>query len=518
MISVKLTQQAFWQNNVEGYVIPLKKDLAPLSTENLLEHIEEHYYPHLKELLKKHQFDGEKGQTFTLTGKKADTLVQFLFVGVGTMLGSWHQELETFRRAVAAGILMAKKNYLNDVAIALPAGSIFNISDNELAKQMAILAHMAIYEFTTFKTDKKRAPWAGTLFLCPAHPELVERASSQSEKERAVEVGNIIGAAINQARHWADLPANHMTPTVLASEAERIAIKHGFKATVFGREKALELQMGGFCAVDAGSEQEGKFVVLEYKTKAPNAPTIALCGKGVIFDTGGINLKPTSGISGMKFDMSGAAAVITVMDIIGQLKPNVNVIGLTPLVENMPSGKAARPDDVITCMNGKTVEIQNTDAEGRLILSDTLCYAEKYFKPDVMLDIATLTGAVQHALGHFYTGVMTKDDALADALIAMGRKTGDRSWQLPMDDDFKGAIRSDVADIHNNGSSAYFAGTIVGATFLSNFVEKARWAHLDIAGTAHDVPAINYVGKGSTGAGIRLLTEFVMTFTEQAKN
>lgn len=515
MISVKLTQQAFWQNSVEGYIIPLKKDLGLLGSDNVLAHIEEQYYPHLKELLKKHQFEGDKGQSFTLTAKRGDTLIQFLFVGVGSMHGAWHQELEVLRRAVATGLQIAKKNVLKEVVVALPAGNLYQVSDDELVKQMTLLAHMATYEFTTFKSDsKKKTPWAGTLLLCPAHPELVERASSQSEKEResAVEVGNIIGAAINQARNWADLPANHMTPTTLAGEAERIAIKHSFKATIFGRKEALELGMGGFCAVDAGSEQEGKFVVLEYKTKAPNAPTIALCGKGVIFDTGGINLKPTSGISGMKYDMSGAAAVITVMDIIGQLKPAVNVVGLTPLVENMPSGTAARPDDIITCMNGKTVEIQNTDAEGRLILSDTLCYAEKFFKPTVMIDIATLTGAVQHGLGHFFTGVMTKDDELAQSLLAIGRKTGDRTWQLPMDDDFKGAIRSDVADMHNNGSSAYYAGTIVGATFLSNFVEKTRWAHLDIAGTAHDVPAINYVGKGATGAGIRLLTEFVLNF------
>ncbi len=502
MISVQLTQQHFWQNSVEGYIIPLKSNLEPLSADAALTHIEEKHYPHLKEVLKKHQFEGDKGQSFTLSAKQGDALVQYIFVGVGSMQGAWHQELETLRRAVATGIHIVKKNYLKDAVVALPAGSLFDMSDDELAKQITILAHMASYEFSSFKSDKKKKPsWAGTLSI-----------ASKVATSGAIDQGNIIGSAINQARHWADLPANHMTPTVLAGEAQKVASKHGFKITILGRKEALELNMGGFCAVDAGSDQEGKFVVIEYKTTTPNAPTIALCGKGVMFDTGGINLKPTSGISGMKFDMSGAAAVITVMDVIGQLKPTINVIGLTPLVENMPSGKASRPDDVITCMNGKTVEIQNTDAEGRLILSDTLCYAEKFFKPAVMLDIATLTGAVQHALGHFYTGVMTKDDALAQALLAMGRKTGDRTWQLPMDDDFKGAIRSEVADIHNNGSSAYYAGTIVGATFLSNFVESARWAHLDIAGTAHDVPAINYVGKGSTGAGIRLLVEFVMNF------
>lgn len=502
MISIQAIQKDFWQHAAEGYIIPLKSNLEPLSADAGLAHLEQKHYPHLKELLKKHQFEGDKGQSFVLSAKEADALVQFIFVGVGSMQGPWHQELEAFKRAVATGVQLVKKNVLKDAVVALPAGSLFQLSDDELAQQLTILLHMASYDFTVFKSDKKKKQWSGTVAI-----------TSKNTVSKGVEQGNIIGKAINQARHWADLPANHMTPSVLAGEASKIADRHGFKITIFGRKEALELNMGGFCAVDAGSDQDGKFVVIEYKTAVPNAPTIALCGKGVMFDTGGINLKPTSGIGGMKFDMSGAAAVITTMDVIGQLKPAVNVVGLTPLVENMPSGKASRPDDVITCMNGKTVEIQNTDAEGRLILSDTLCYAEKFFKPAVMLDIATLTGAVQHGLGHFYTGVMTKDDALAQTLITIGRKTGDRTWQLPMDDDFKGAIRSEVADMHNNGSSAYYAGTIVGATFLSNFVENARWAHLDIAGTAHDVPAINYVGKGATGAGIRLLVEFVMNFS-----
>lgn len=500
MLSVQLSTKPFWDHAVEGFVVLLKNNLEPVSPAASLDYIEQHYYPHLKELLKKHQFEGDKGQSFVLTGQRDGKLVQFLFVGVGALHGSWHHDFETLRRALASGVHSMKRHGITQAVIAQPEATHFKVDAAELTKQLAIVAHMAAYEFTTFKSDKKKKPWDGTLTI----------ASTQTT-ETALNQGNIIGCAINQARHWADLPANHMTPTVLANEAKKIADKHGFKSTIFGREKALELGMGAFCAVDAGSEQDGKFVAIEYKTATPQAPTIALCGKGVIFDTGGINLKPTSGIGGMKFDMSGAAAVITVMDIIGQLKPNINVIGLTPLVENMPSGKASRPDDIVTCMNGKTVEIQNTDAEGRLILSDTLCYAEKFYQPDIIIDIATLTGAVQHALGHFYTAVMTKDEALAQTLVSLGRKTGDRTWELPLDEDFKGAIRSEVADMHNNGSSAYYGGTIVGGTFLANFVEKARWAHLDIAGTAHDVPAVNYVGKGATGAGIRLLIEFVLS-------
>jgi leucyl aminopeptidase len=214
----------------------------------------------------------------------------------------------------------------------------------------------------------------------------------------------------------------------------------------------------------------------------------------------------------MKFDMSGAAAVLGTMEIIAQLKPDVHVVGLMPMVENMPSGKAARQDDIITFMNGKTAEIKSTDAEGRLILADALCYAEKFFEPEVMIDVATLTGACVIALGHFYTGLMTRDKKLRDILSLLGEKTGDRVWALPLDDDFVDANRSEVADVANAGSPAYRAGTVTAACFLENFVSKSRWVHLDIAGTCNDVPGINYVGKGASGAGVRLLTEFIMTY------
>lgn len=504
MLNVQLSKKSFWQNEVEGYIFFIKDGLEQPTHLSPLAVIEQDHYPHLKEMLKKHQFEGKKGQCFSLTAMRDNKLAQFIFVGVGALNKSWDNNLEALRRALASGINTMKRHGIKNAIVGLPEEKYFSVSAHELAKQLAITAHMAAYEFSTFKSDKKNVQWSADLLIA------IDQEHSLEAYKLSLEHGNIIGLGINQARGWADLPANHMTPSVLAAEAEKIAAKHNLKKTIFGREKALELGMGGFCAVDAGSDQEGKFVVLEYSCGDKDAPTIALCGKGIMFDTGGINLKPTSGINGMKFDMSGAAAVISMMDIFGTLKPRINVVGLTPLVENMPSGKASRPDDIIICMNGKTVEIQNTDAEGRLVLSDTLVYAEKHYNPAIMIDIATLTGAVQHALGHFYTAVMSKDDQLAEELLELGKQTGDRTWRLPLDEDFNEAIKSKVADIHNNGSSAYYGGTIVGGTFLANFVSKARWAHLDIAGTAHDVPGVNYVGNGATGASIRLLVEFVL--------
>lgn len=503
MISLYASQKQFWAHESESYVFFLK-DSFIAETNSLLDPIEKDYYPHLKQLLKQQGFVGKRGQSYILTAMHAEKLVQFIFIGIGSSSQSWDKELDFLRRGISIAVSLLKKSDSKSAIFALPSATQYNLKTADLLKQVGVALYMASYEFTIFKSDKKSQPWTSAItFTIDQNDDLAHCTTSLSEAA-------IIGLAINNARTWADLPANIMTPAALAAEAKKVAEKYQLPLTIFGRTKALELGMGGFCAVDEGSEKDGQFIILEYKAATPNAPTIALCGKGVIFDTGGINLKPTSGIEGMKYDMSGAAAVIALMDIFAQLKPVVNIVCIAPCVENMPSGKAARPDDIITCMNGKTVEIKNTDAEGRLILSDALCYAEKFYNPAIIIDIATLTGAVQHALGHFYTGLMTKDAELAQMLTQSGKLTGDRVWELPLDDDFNEAIKSEVADIHNNGSSRYYAGTIVGGIFLSNFVSKSRWVHLDIAGTAHDVTGINYVGKGATGASIRLLTEFIM--------
>jgi leucyl aminopeptidase len=504
MLSLQLTQKKFWDHPSEGYIFFLKENFDSISPLAKLDVIEKEYYPQLQNVLKKHQFQGKRGQSLVLTGTRNKNLVQFIFIGIGKLEDTWHVELEHLRRAMGLAVHILKKFSISSAIYALPHEKPFGVSNTELLYQLALTAYMASYEFTTFKSDGKKNNFKSTITVA-INPNFDERSFSLQ-----ISNADILGTAINNARHLADMPANIMTPTALAEEAQKIAHQHkNVDCTIFGREKALELGMGGFCAVDAGSDQDGKFIVLEYKA-SKKAPTVALVGKGVAFDTGGINLKPTSSIEHMKYDMTGAASVIALMDAFAQLKPDVNIISIAPCVENMPSGKATRPDDIITCMNGKTVEIKNTDAEGRLILADALCYAEKFYKPTYIIDIATLTGAVLYALGHFYTGLMTKDRELADILVKLGKTTGDRVWELPLDDDFKEANKCDVADIHNNGSSAYYAGTIVGACFLSNFVSKARWVHLDVAGTAHDVTGVNYVGKGATGASMRLLAAFVL--------
>jgi leucyl aminopeptidase len=477
---------------------------------------------------------------------KNNKLVQFMFVGLGKLNNSWHRELELLRRAFAGAVEKMKNLAIPNAVVALPDAKIFKtqlfchpelaclaeatsgrrrdsgsiqISPSELLKQLTIIAFMTDYEFAKFKSDKKDKDWSGMLLIeadQSVHTVPAAAQSAHAAFAAALSQGSIIGAAINQARHWADLPGNILTPMELAREAKKVADECKLKCTIFGAEKAKELGMGGFLCVDAGSDQPGQFVILEYHTTVKNAPTIALVGKGVCFDSGGISLKPSDSMHGMKFDMSGAAAVIATMKVLAQLNPSVNVIGVTPLVENMPSGKAARQDDIITFMNGKTAEIKSTDAEGRLILADALHYAEKNYNPEVIIDIATLTGACAYSLGHFYSAIMTRDQALCDTLSAMGKLTGDKVWQLPLEDDYKDAIKSDVADISNTGAKAYLAGTVTATCFLENFVEKARWAHLDIAGTADSVPGVNYMGKGATGVGVRLFVEFVMNYKKSA--
>ncbi len=500
MLSLRLEQGSYQKCQFEGSLIFLAENFNLVGSHDFVLEL----FPHAQALLKQHGFGGKKNDSYVLSAEKNGALVHYIFLGLGDESGMAPESaIEYRRRSLARGIASAKKLGLKNFATMVP--TLKNMDEAEMLEQLGIAALMMSYSFETFKSTAKDAEsYNGTLtFLVEQKSEIIEQAVSRA---------SIIGQAMNSiTRHYADLPPNIATPTYLSKEAEAIAQKHGLIYESFGREKALSLGMGGFCAVDIGSDQEGTFVILEYKSSHAQAPTIALCGKGVTFDTGGISLKPSSHMSGMKFDMSGASAVLGLMSIIGQLKPAVNVVGLMPFVENMPSGKAARQDDIITHLNGKTTEIKNTDAEGRLILSDTLAYAEKFYKPDVIIDIATLTGACVVALGHFYTGLLSNNDELICALTKSGKKTGDRVWALPLDDDYRDGIKSDVADIANIALPSYSAGTIEGAVYLQHFVTSTAWAHLDIAGTAHDVPTINYVGKGSTGASVRLLIDYILS-------
>ncbi len=506
-IAVQTTSNTFLTQDADAYLFFMHEGLQSDEDQATLTAIAP-FCPDAKSCFTRNNFSGKTGQTLSLPVHKNDQLVYFYFLGLGKGNKDWNVELEALRRGVGNGIQLAKKTNSNHVFMMLPNAYVYQISNAELLKQLTTVAHLAAYEFTAFKKSAQ-PDWQCTLSIgiTPEEEWLLQES---------INIGSIIGSSTNMVRLWGDYPPNILTPALLSEQAQEIATDNNLGFTVIGREDALALGMEAFCAVDAGSAQPGMLVIMEYFCEDENAPTIALVGKGITFDTGGVSLKTASGMTGMKYDMCGAGAVIATMNVVGKLKPNVNVIGLAPLVENMPDGAAARQDDIVTAMNGKTIEIKNTDAEGRLILSDTLCYAERFYSPDIMIDLATLTGACVVAVGHFYTALMTQDKQLFTLLPQIGALTGDRVWPLPLDDDYKPANNSTFADLANTGSPAYSAGSIIAGSFLSNFVEKARWAHLDIAGSAEDVPGVSYLGNGhgASGAGVRLLSEFILNYDQ----
>ncbi|MEO8297210.1 MAG: leucyl aminopeptidase [Burkholderiales bacterium] len=315
--------------------------------------------------------------------------------------------------------------------------------------------------------------------------------------------GQAIAAGVGLARECANRPGNHCTPTYLASEARALARGHGLKVEVLERAALEKLGMGAFLAVAKGSDEPPKFIVLQYHGAGKKDAPLVLVGKGITFDSGGISIKPAGEMDEMKFDMGGAASVLGTFRAVAELQPKINLIGLIPTCENMPNGGAMKPGDVITSLAGKTIEVLNTDAEGRLILCDALAYAER-FKPAAVVDIATLTGACVIALGHHHSGLFSTDDALAQGLLNAGQAALDTAWRMPMDDEYDKALDSNFADIANVGPR--YGGSITAAMFLKRFTSAYRWAHLDIAGTAWRSGA----AKGATGRPVALLTHFVL--------
>ncbi len=329
------------------------------------------------------------------------------------------------------------------------------------------------------------------------------------EATAEVEAGHRVGAAIGAGQTFTRglqvLPGNVCTPTFLGKTAEELAQRHGFAVTVLDRAAIVREKMGALLSVAQGSAEEPRFIALEYK--GSDGKPVVLVGKGVTFDTGGISIKPAQNMEDMKFDMSGAAAVLGTFEMLGRLKPKVHVVGLIPSAENMPSGTAVKPGDVITSHFGKTIEMINTDAEGRLILCDALSYARRY-QPSAVVDIATLTGAIVIALGHTASGVMGNDDALVEEVRTAGERAGERAWPLPMWDDYRELMKSDIADVKNAGGRP--AGSISAGWFLREFVDGFAWAHLDVAGTAYTDREEPGRVKGPTGVGVRLFSELVL--------
>ena len=336
----------------------------------------------------------------------------------------------------------------------------------------------------------------------------VSATHDRVELRQAVVQAQALVAGVELAKEWANRPANHATPTHLAETAKSMASGRAFKCEVLGPKEVAKLGMGAFMAVAQGAAEPLRFIVLRYNGAAASQAPVVLVGKGITFDTGGISMKPAAEMDEMKYDMGGAASVLGVFKALGELKPRINVVGLIPATENMPDGLAVKPGDVVTSMSGQTIEILNTDAEGRLVLCDALTYAER-FKPLAVIDIATLTGACVIALGAVRTGLFSSDDALALQLQHAGEASGDTCWRMPLDDDYAEGLKSRFADVANVAGRA--AGSVTAAKFLQRFTKSFAWAHLDIAGTAWRSGA----AKGATGRPVGLLLQYLLTLAQE---
>jgi leucyl aminopeptidase len=344
----------------------------------------------------------------------------------------------------------------------------------------------------------------------PDRKKPLERAiiltNNTDETRRGLNNGKAIGDGQSLARRLAMMPGNLCTPDLLADTARDIGKRYGMEVTVLGRKDLEKEKMGSFLAVAQGTPQDPKLIAIQFNGGKPNANPVVLVGKGLCFDSGGISIKPAQGMEFMKFDMCGAAGVLGTMEALGQLKPEVNVVGIVGATTNMPSGTAMNPGDVVTASNGKSIEIINTDAEGRLVLADCLNYAKR-FNPAAVIDAATLTGACVIALGHTASGVFSSDEALVAEILAAGKKAGEPGWPLPLWDEYKDLIKSDVADVKNSGGRP--AGAVTAALFLKEFAEGYPWAHLDIAGTAYSESDLVTIPKGPTGVPTGTFIEFV---------
>jgi leucyl aminopeptidase len=398
-----------------------------------------------------------------------------------------------FRKALSAGLALLKGGGTRDLAVTSAGAS---DADGATAEALVSAVHDAVY---TYRTTKPSAPAAPALKAVT----LVCAKAQATAAEAGLKRGQGIAAGVALARECANRPANHCTPSVLAAEARKLGKAAHTKVQVLDRKDVEKLGMGSFLAVAKGSDEPLKFIVLRYQGAAKSEAPVVLVGKGITFDTGGISLKPGAEMDEMKFDMGGAASVLGTFRALADLRPKLNVVGLIPACENMPSGRSVKPGDVVTSMSGQTIEILNTDAEGRLILCDALTYAER-FKPAAVVDIATLTGACVIALGHHRTGLFTPDDGLAAELMTAGELSLDPAWRMPVDDEYDEGLKSNFADMANIAGRP--GGAVTAAMFLKRFTAKYPWAHLDIAGTAWKSGA----AKGATGRPVPLLTHFLL--------
>ncbi|MGE0559657.1 MAG: leucyl aminopeptidase [Burkholderiales bacterium] len=449
---------------------------------------------YLGRVLGRGDMTGRLGTTLMLHDVPGVASVRILLVGLGPKAEFAYKQ---FRRSVAAAVEALAKSGADDAELHLTELPVGRRDIAWRTMQAARAARETLYRFERMKSSPaKDVPLLRRVVLATQKGEASRAAQGLAQ-------GLALAHGISLARDLGNLPGNICTPAYLADEARKLARHYRLKIQVLERADMEKLGMNTLLSVAAGSSQPPKLIVLEYRAGAKSRKPVVLVGKGVTFDTGGISLKPAPEMDEMKYDMSGAGSVLGTIKAVAEMKLPVNLVGIIPATENMPGGRATKPGDIVTSMSGQTVEILNTDAEGRLILCDALTYAERY-DPAAVIDIATLTGACVIALGHVVSGLFTNDDALAREVLAAGELSGDGAWHLPLHDEYQDQLRSNFADFANIGGRP--AGAVTAACFLSRFTKKYKWVHLDVAGTAWK----SGKDKGSTGRPVPLLTQLMI--------
>ncbi|MGZ5050000.1 MAG: leucyl aminopeptidase [Methylobacter sp.] len=456
--------------------------------------LNEHTQGLIGTIVNRGDLNGKNGETVLINAVPNDKIARILLVGLGEnkpLTG------KNYKKALLAAANSLKKPQIKSVVCCLAECEVTDRDWQWKSRQIIEAFSDAAYQFTQLKSDKETESKLEKIAI--AAPE-----SERGVAEAGLLQGKAIAEATNLVKHLADLPGNICTPTFLAEQALELGKKYGsLNVKILEESDMAALGMGSFLSVSRGSRQPAKLITLDYQRGEKNAQPIVLIGKGLTFDAGGISLKPAAGMDEMKYDMCGGASVLGALQVAAQLQLPLNIIGLIPSSENLPDGDANKPGDIVTSMSGQTIEILNTDAEGRLILCDTLTYAEHY-NPDTVIDIATLTGACRVALGRVVSGLLGNDDALCDELIAAGEVANDQLWRLPLWEEYQEQLKSNFADMTNSGGKD--AGTITAACFLARFAGKFRWAHLDIAATAWRTGPT----KGATGRPVSLLSQFLI--------
>ncbi|MBS0373381.1 MAG: leucyl aminopeptidase [Proteobacteria bacterium] len=442
-------------------------------------------------------FAGRAGETLLLPDLGRGPAARVLLVGLGASR-SWSRR--AFRRALATAAQAVLRSGSRDALLLLGSEAVPELDAYYRARYVAEAFGAARYQIPDLKTARRPpAPRLARVRL-----ECADRAS-QAAARRGLAHGAGIAAGTALTRDLANLPANVCTPTYLGGAAKRLAREHrAIRTRVLGEPELRRLGMGSFLSVTRGTDEPARLIVVEYRGGRTGAAPVALVGKGVTFDSGGISLKDPPGMDEMKFDMTGAAAVLGTIKALALIGAPVNVVGIVPACENMPSGRATKPGDIVRSMSGQTIEVLNTDAEGRLILCDALTYSRR-FRPAAVIDIATLTGACVIALGQHLSAVMSNDDGLAAELLAAGKRAADGCWRMPLGEEYQEQLKSNFADFANVGGRE--GGAVTAACFLWKFVDGLKWAHLDIAGTAY----LSGAQKGSTGRPVPLLVDYLLS-------